>query len=77
MSVWLLLLLQIWNTYQQMARRRISDAYFVNARGALLLFDTSDRAAFVNSRNWLSHLRNKGGAHMQVGGEGGSGSSVT
>lgn len=49
-----------------MRSREIADGYFINARGVLMVYDTSDRSAFINIRNWFSHIMSKGSPHIQV-----------
>ena len=31
-----------------------------------MMYDTSSRTAFINIRNWFSHVMNKGDPHLQV-----------
>lgn len=48
---------QIWDTAGQERYRAITNAYYRNAVGALLVYDISKRASFDNIVRWLKELR--------------------
>ena len=48
--------LQIWDTAGQERFRAMSRAYFRNAMGAILMFDTTNRGSFDALSVWLSDL---------------------
>lgn len=48
--------LQIWDTAGQERFRAMSRAYFRNALGAILVFDTTNRATFDEISLWLNDL---------------------
>mmetsp|Transcript_32175 Transcript_32175/g.75549 ORF Transcript_32175/g.75549 Transcript_32175/m.75549 type:complete len:212 (-) Transcript_32175:65-700(-) len=48
---------QIWDTAGQERYRAITNTYYRNAVGALLVYDISKRATFENLERWLQELR--------------------
>ena len=48
---------QIWDTAGQERYRAITNAYYRNAVGALLVYDISKRNSFDNIVRWLQELR--------------------
>ncbi len=48
---------QIWDTAGQERYRAITNAYYRNAVGALLVYDISKYSTFENIERWFSELR--------------------
>jgi small GTP-binding protein len=48
---------QIWDTAGQERYRAITNAYYRNAVGALLVYDISKQSSFENIKRWLKELR--------------------
>lgn len=48
---------QIWDTAGQERYRAITNAYYRNAVGALLIYDITKRSTFENINRWYSELR--------------------
>lgn len=48
---------QIWDTAGQERYRAITNAYYRNAVGALLVYDISKKSTFHNIEKWFSELR--------------------
>ncbi|BAU02703.1 hypothetical protein LR48_Vigan10g034600 [Vigna angularis] len=57
---------QIWDTAGQERFRAITSSYYRGALGAMLVYDITKRATFVNVRKWLHELREFGGDDMVV-----------
>ncbi|XP_027357811.1 ras-related protein RABA6b-like [Abrus precatorius] len=51
---------QIWDTAGQERFRAITSSYYRGALGAMLVYDITRRATFVNVRKWLHELREFG-----------------
>ncbi|GAB6031891.1 Ras-protein Rab-27A [Chamberlinius hualienensis] len=49
--------LQLWDTAGQERFRSLTTAFFRDAMGFLLLFDLTNEASLLNTRNWLDQLR--------------------
>jgi small GTP-binding protein len=49
---------QIWDTAGQEKMQAIANAYYKNAKGAILVFDISSKASFMHLPNWLQELQN-------------------
>ena len=48
---------QIWDTAGQERYRAITNAYYRNAVGALLVYDISNYSTFKNVERWFAELR--------------------
>jgi small GTP-binding protein len=48
---------QIWDTAGQERYRAITNAYYRNAVGALLVYDVTKPQSFLNIEKWFSELR--------------------
>jgi Ras-related protein Rab-11A len=48
---------QIWDTAGQERYRAITNAYYRNATGALLVYDITRKDSFENVKRWLNELR--------------------
>nr|ACU23574.1 unknown [Glycine max] len=57
---------QIWDTAGQERFRAITSSYYRGALGAMLVYDITKRATFVNVGKWLHELREFGGEDMVV-----------
>lgn len=57
---------QIWDTAGQERFRAITSSYYRGALGAMLVYDITKRATFVNVRKWLHELREFGGQDMVI-----------
>jgi small GTP-binding protein len=50
--------LKIWDTAGQERFRNITQQYYKNADGILLVFDVSDRNSFDKIRDWMKQIQN-------------------
>lgn len=50
--------LKIWDTAGQERFRNITQQYYKNADGILLVFDVSDRSSFEKVRDWMKQIQN-------------------
>ncbi|OIW20155.1 hypothetical protein TanjilG_02135 [Lupinus angustifolius] len=57
---------QIWDTAGQERFRAITSSYYRGALGAMLVYDITRRATFVNLRKWLHELREFGNEDLVV-----------
>ena len=48
---------QIWDTAGQERYRAITNSYYRNAAGALMVYDTTNPISFENIQKWLQELR--------------------
>jgi len=57
---------QIWDTAGQERYRAITAAYYRGAVGALLVYDISKHATFVNVARWLKELRDHADSNIVI-----------
>ena len=57
---------QIWDTAGQERYRAITNAYYRNAVGALLVYDISKQSSFENIQKWMAELRDHADDHIVV-----------
>jgi len=57
---------QIWDTAGQERYRAITSAYYRGAVGALLVYDISKHATFVNMTRWLKELRDHADSNIVI-----------
>jgi len=57
---------QIWDTAGQERYRAITSAYYRGAVGALLVYDISKHATYVNVTRWLKELRDHADANIVI-----------
>uniref|UniRef100_A0A061QJY4 Ras-related protein Rab-8A n=1 Tax=Tetraselmis sp. GSL018 TaxID=582737 RepID=A0A061QJY4_9CHLO len=48
--------LQVWDTAGQERFKTITSAYYRGAMGIIIVYDITDRASFVNVRNWMKNV---------------------
>jgi small GTP-binding protein len=56
----------IWDTAGQERYRGLLQSYYRGARGALLVFDITNRASFDNIERWLGEMREHGDPNMDI-----------
>ena len=57
---------QIWDTAGQERYRAITNTYYRQAIGVLLVYDISKRASFESLDKWLSEVRDHGDEKVEV-----------
>ncbi|CAE6504258.1 unnamed protein product, partial [Rhizoctonia solani] len=57
---------QIWDTAGQERYRAITSAYYRGAVGALLVYDISKHATYVNVTRWLKELRDHADSNIVI-----------
>ncbi|KAG9008046.1 hypothetical protein FRB94_013811 [Tulasnella sp. JGI-2019a] len=57
---------QIWDTAGQERYRAITSAYYRGAVGALLVYDISKHATYVNVQRWLKELRDHADSNIVI-----------
>ena len=48
---------QIWDTAGQERFRAITNMYYKGSKGALIVFDLTSKATFINAEKWLNEIR--------------------
>ena len=56
--------LQVWDTAGQDAFKSITRSYYRNAAGALVVYDITSRASFINVQKWLEEAKANGNREM-------------
>jgi len=56
--------LQCWDTAGTESFRSITRSYYRGAAGCLLVYDVTSRASFMNTRTWLSDVREHADPHL-------------
>eukprot|EP01055_Gregarina_sp_Pseudo9_P001533 Gregarina_sp_Pseudo_9__1532@NODE_2028_length_1194_cov_103_174026_g1873_i0_p1_GENE_NODE_2028_length_1194_cov_103_174026_g1873_i0NODE_2028_length_1194_cov_103_174026_g1873_i0_p1_ORF_typecomplete_len206_score24_34Ras/PF00071_22/1_5e54Roc/PF08477_13/1_5e27Arf/PF00025_21/9_1e21GTP_EFTU/PF00009_27/2_3e09SRPRB/PF09439_10/1e08Gtr1_RagA/PF04670_12/3_1e08FeoB_N/PF02421_18/9_5e08AAA_22/PF13401_6/0_00014AAA_22/PF13401_6/1_3e03RsgA_GTPase/PF03193_16/0_81RsgA_GTPase/PF03193_16/0_094MMR_HSR1/PF01926_23/0_00018 len=56
--------LQVWDTAGQERFRNITQSYFRNAMGVVLVYDVGDRASLLNVEMWLKQLDQRAEANI-------------
>ncbi|KAF8530952.1 ras-domain-containing protein [Gautieria morchelliformis] len=56
--------LQLWDTAGQERFRSVTRSYYRGAAGAILVYDITDRASFVNLSRWLGDARALASPHL-------------
>ena len=57
---------QIWDTAGQERYKSITNAYYKGAKGALLVYDISNRESFNNTTKWISELKLNGDKDITI-----------
>ncbi|KAF8661457.1 hypothetical protein AX16_001330, partial [Volvariella volvacea WC 439] len=57
---------QIWDTAGQERYRAITSAYYRGAVGALLVYDITKHASYVNVNRWLKELRDHADSNIVI-----------
>ncbi len=57
---------QIWDTAGQERYRAITNAYYRNAAGALLVYDISKASSFENIKKWLKELKDHADENISI-----------
>jgi small GTP-binding protein len=58
--------MQIWDTAGQERYRAITNSYYINAKGGLVVYDICYRASFDNVDRWVKELRNVAGSDVCI-----------
>ena len=56
--------LQIWDTAGQEKYRSITQNFYKNAMGVIIVFDLTDEGSFENVRNWIRQIKNHAGENV-------------
>jgi len=56
--------LQIWDTAGQERYRSITQNFYKNTMGVIVVFDLTDEASFENVRNWLRQIKTHAGENV-------------
>mmetsp|Transcript_47710 Transcript_47710/g.55176 ORF Transcript_47710/g.55176 Transcript_47710/m.55176 type:complete len:212 (-) Transcript_47710:180-815(-) len=56
--------LQIWDTAGQEKYRSITQNFYKNAMGVIIVFDLTDEGTFDNVRNWIRQIKNHAGENV-------------
>jgi len=56
--------LQIWDTAGQEKYRSITQNFYKNAMGVVIVFDLTDEGTFDNVRNWIRQIKNHAGENV-------------
>mmetsp|Transcript_41706 Transcript_41706/g.108009 ORF Transcript_41706/g.108009 Transcript_41706/m.108009 type:complete len:216 (+) Transcript_41706:74-721(+) len=62
--------LQIWDTAGQERFQSITQQYYRNAMGIILVYDSTNEESFLNIRRWMAHIKEHGADctdHMLLG----------
>ncbi len=57
---------QIWDTAGQERYRSITNAYYKGAKGALLVYDITNKKSFDNLDKWISDLKTNGDEKISI-----------
>ena len=57
---------QIWDTAGQERYRSITNAYYKGAKGALLVYDITNKKSFDNLDRWISDLKTNGDEKISI-----------
>lgn len=57
---------QIWDTAGQERYKSITSAYYKGAKGALLVFDLTNKESFDNIDKWLRDIKNQGDPEIVI-----------
>ncbi len=57
---------QIWDTAGQEKYRAVSNAYYKNAHGAVIVYDITKRETFENTDSWLRELQAQGDPNIKI-----------
>ena len=49
--------MQVWDTAGQERYRSITQTFYKNALGVLVVFDLSNKQSFYELKNWMSHIK--------------------
>ena len=60
------ILLEIWDTAGQERYRSLVKFFYKNAKGAILVFDLSDKGSFMNLDFWLKSIKNNSDREMVI-----------
>lgn len=58
--------IQIWDTAGQERYKAITNSYYINAKGALVVFDMTRYSSFENVDKWVAELRNIAGKDIII-----------
>ncbi len=58
--------LQIWDTAGQERYKSITAAYYKGAKGALIVYDTTQKTSFENIDKWMSEIKEKSSKDMKL-----------
>jgi len=57
---------QIWDTAGQERYKSITNAYYKGAKGALLVYDITNKESFTNTTRWISELKLNGDKDVTI-----------
>jgi len=57
---------QIWDTAGQERYKSITNAYYKGAKGALLVYDITNKESFTNTTKWISELKLNGDKDVTI-----------
>lgn len=57
---------QIWDTAGQERYKSITNAYYKGAKGALLVYDVTNKETFTNTSKWISELKLNGDKDVTI-----------
>jgi Ras-related protein Rab-11A len=58
--------IEIWDTAGQERYKSITAAYYKGAKGALIVYDTTQKTSFENIDKWLSEIKEKSSKDMKL-----------
>ncbi len=58
--------IQIWDTAGQERYKAITNSYYINAKGALVVFDITKYSSFESVNKWISELRGIAGKDIII-----------
>ena len=58
--------IEIWDTAGQERYKSITAAYYKGAKGALIVYDTTQKESFENIDKWISEIKEKSSKDMKI-----------
>ena len=61
-----LIKIQIWDTAGQERYKSITSAYYKGAKGALVVYDTTQKSSFENVDKWMTEIKERGSPDIKI-----------
>ena len=58
--------LQIWDTAGQEKYKSITNSYYINAKGALIVYDITKKSSYINLERWVNDIRELAGKDVNL-----------